>query len=158
MLTRLYFSALLVATAAPGAAQTFSPREQQLLMHPSPLGGPPGSFQRPAVKPVVKTQRAKGETAKSARSGAPVSISSELHRGMPGASPVSTYKPPQSPPPQQKSPLDQRVPFGPLSLGLQAEAGPRSDALVTPVPAGINQFKKDRSDPYVGVSIIDIKR
>jgi hypothetical protein len=45
-----------------------------------------------------------------------------------------------------------------LSLGVQADSGPRSNSLTTPGPSGMDQFKKDRFEPYVGVSIIDIKR
>jgi hypothetical protein len=129
-------------------AQTFSPAERQLLMQPSAIGGTPSAFTPPSNADDAKN-------AKNARR-APVSISSELNRETRAAAPAPELRKPREA--AGHKPLDQRVPFGPLSLGLQADTAPRSDSLVTPVPDGMSQFKKDRAEPYVGVSIIDIKR
>jgi hypothetical protein len=128
-------------------AQVFTPAERQLLMQPSAIGGEPGTF----------TPSARGEGSKPAKGSArpQVSISSELNRGGAPETAPTLRKPREI---GGQTPFDQRVPFGPLSLGLQAETAPRSDSLQTPVPEGMNQFKKDRTEPYVGLSIIDIKR
>jgi hypothetical protein len=150
MIFRTFCTVLLLSASAH--AQSFSPREQQMLMQPSTIGGAPDTFQS-SSKPVDKTKPA----AKSkASQPAPISFSSELSSGATPSRPAPKLQ--QGNDMAQRKPFDQRVPFGPLSLGLQAEAGPRSDALVTPEPAGLSQFKKDRQDPYVGVSIIEIKR
>lgn len=150
MFFRTFCTAMLVAASAQ--AQTFSPSERQLLMQPSSIGSATGGFQPAPGKSAGKSRPAKGNAAEPA----PVSISSELNSSAAYSHPAPSLRQPGEVP--QAKPFDQRVPFGPLSLGLQAESGPRSNSLVTPQPAGINQFKKDRSDPYVGVSIIDIKR
>jgi hypothetical protein len=165
MILRMSCSALLAALAMPVQAQTFSPREQQMLMQPSPIAGEGATLQRPAEAPKrqAKGEAAKGQSAKktapSSQTPSSVSFSSELNSATSSRNAAApALKSAHEAPTQQKSPFDQRVPFGPLSLGLQAEAGPRSDSLVTPLPNGMNQFKKERTDPYVGVSIIDIKR
>jgi len=140
--------AFVAASTLAAHCQTFTPAERQLLMQPTTIGAAPGTFTPPA----------KAEKTKSGKRDAkPVSIASELNgTGTgPGGSAPTLRKPREV---AGQMPFDQRVPFGPLSLGLQAEAAPRSDSLTTPVPDGMNQFKKDRADPYVGVSIIDIKR
>jgi hypothetical protein len=141
----------MLVAGSTAQAQTFSPSERQMLMQPSTIAGAVGTLQPAAGKSPGKEQPAKGKT-----NSAPVSFSSELNSATTTSHPAPTLR--QGNDLAQHKPFDQRIPFGPLSLGLQAEAGPRSDSLVTPQPPGIGQFKKDRSDPYVGVSIIDIKR
>ena len=134
-------------------AQTFSPSDQNSLMHP----GAVGTYDSTTQSTKTAKPAAKNPSKNAQPSNAGVSLSSELGRGnaatgnsAPTIAPRATA--------QQKQPWDQRVPFGPLSLGLQAEGSPRSDSLTTPSPAGLGQFKKDRFEPYVGVSIIDLKR
>lgn len=145
MLARLIGAGIVAAVAAaPCHAQSFTPSEQQYLLQPSPVTSP-------------DTSKSGKKGAKAAQQGA-VSLSSELRGG--GAAQASTAPTLSAPraAPAPSKPFDERVPFGPLSLGLQADSGPRSDQLSTPRPAGLDQFKKDKFEPYVGVSIIDIKR
>ncbi len=149
MIGKVTCIALLGAAATNAAsAQTFSPSDRTLLMQSTTTAGSSASAARTKDKSAKSTQ-ARG-------SNPPVSISSELNGGPAGvATPEIRRKTGTE---QQKNPFDERVPFGPLSLGLQAEAAPRSDSLTTPVPSGMEQFKKDRINPYFGLSIIDIKR
>lgn len=149
MFFRTLCTAMLLTASAQ--AQTFSPREQQMLMQPYTTNGSSGAFQPAQGKPGDKGKQAKSKPGQPPS----VSISSELSGG--AGTTASTPSLRQNTEIAQQKPFDQRVPFGPLSLGLQAGA-PRSDSLVTPLPEGLSQFKKDRQDPYVGVSIIDIKR
>ena len=139
-------------TTAAGAQQ-FSPSERALLYQPGLLDPGAGGF-APADK--TKRRAPAAQTRSQAKTSAGVSLSSELNAGRAPATGAPALR--RSEAPQPEKPWDRRVPFGPLSLGLQAEPAPRSDALATPTPSGLDQFRKDRIEPYVGLSIIDIKR
>lgn len=103
------------------------------------------------TQPKAKNSKPKTRTVNTDARKAP--ISSEL-TGTPGDDRAADLSRPAAP-----VAVDPRIPFGALSLGLKAEAAPRSNDLsAAPLPSGMEQFKKDRFDPYVGLSIIDIKR
>lgn len=150
---------LLIGLAICGgaAAQEFRPSQQQFLYQSTIAGAASTGFdsKAPAQKPAPSKQGQANKTKPKGQAGS-VSVSSELSGGGQAGS-GSTPNLKSSGVASAKKPFDDRIPFGPLSLGLQAGSGtPGLEGV--PLPSGIEQYKKDRVDPYVGLSIIDIKR
>ena len=149
-------AALLMVSMPCGVrAQQFAPGQNDLLFQPSPVGGQnAGTFDHLDARPSNSTA-GKTNSAKTApNSKAP--ISSELTGSAIDSKPAPSLAHSDTPGAAQQSP---KIPFGGLSLGLQAGANPKSnDLYAAELPSGMSQFKKDRTDPYVGLSIIDIKR